>query len=63
MLPSSVAVYSKSLCHILEVLSGPLAQSLQSRLEQNKRDLADLQKLKHSLTTALTAPAGTSVWP
>ena len=56
------AVYSKSLCHILEVLSGPLAQSLQSRLEQNKRDIVQLQKLKQSLTAQLKAPPGTSVW-
>lgn len=39
-----VAVFTKSLCHIMEVMHGPLIQSLESRLEQNNAKIAELEK-------------------
>lgn len=38
------AVFTKSLCHIMEVMHGPLIQSLESRLEQNNAKIAELEK-------------------
>nr|XP_022286615.1 lys-63-specific deubiquitinase BRCC36-like [Crassostrea virginica] len=38
------SVFTKSLCHIMEVMHGPLIQSLESRLEQNNAKIAELEK-------------------
>jgi hypothetical protein len=38
------AVFTKSLCHIMEVMQGPLTQLLESRLEQNNAKIAELEK-------------------
>ncbi|XP_022088114.1 lys-63-specific deubiquitinase BRCC36-like [Acanthaster planci] len=47
------AVYTKSLCHLMDVLSGPLMQCLENRLERNQRKLESLRQLKHSLQVQL----------
>ncbi|XP_033728679.1 lys-63-specific deubiquitinase BRCC36-like [Pecten maximus] len=50
------AVYTKSLCHIMEVMNAPLIQSLENRLEQNKARISQLQRentaLKQQLNTS-----------
>lgn len=49
----NAAEYSKSLCHIVEVLGGPLMQMLENRLEQNKDRIQELLKQKDLLSKAL----------
>lgn len=40
------SVYTKSLCHITEVMSGPLIQALENRLETNRSRIQTLQARK-----------------
>ncbi|XP_077987760.1 lys-63-specific deubiquitinase BRCC36-like [Glandiceps talaboti] len=47
------AVYTKSLSHIMEVLTGPLLQSLESRLQRNEMKIEALQKEKEELLKEL----------
>ncbi|XP_002740113.1 lys-63-specific deubiquitinase BRCC36-like [Saccoglossus kowalevskii] len=47
------AVYTKSLSHLMEVLSAPLLQSLESRLERNKMKMEALKKEKEELLKEL----------
>ncbi|XP_013784932.1 lys-63-specific deubiquitinase BRCC36-like isoform X1 [Limulus polyphemus] len=47
------AVYTKSLCHIAEVVGGPLLQVLESRLSENKRKMMLLQKEREQLEQEL----------
>ncbi|XP_069107234.1 lys-63-specific deubiquitinase-like [Argopecten irradians] len=49
------SVYTKSLCHIMEVMSAPLIQSLEDRLEQNKSQIAQLQKENDALKQQLNS--------
>ncbi|VDI38294.1 BRCA1/BRCA2-containing complex subunit 3 [Mytilus galloprovincialis] len=42
----NVSVYTKSLCHITEVMSGPLIQALENRLETNRSRIQTLQARK-----------------
>ena len=64
-------VYSKATCHILQTCSGPLINSLQARLGENKREIERLQREKQQLLQQLqqqqqqqqTTPKTTSVWP
>ncbi|XP_071956726.1 lys-63-specific deubiquitinase BRCC36-like [Antedon mediterranea] len=49
------AVFTKSVCHQLEVLTGPLMQCLQSRLEKNKHILESLNKEKESILQQLSS--------
>ena len=45
----NAAEYSKSLCHIVETLGGPLTQVLENRLEHNKDKIQALLKKKDEL--------------
>lgn len=47
------AVFTKSICHMMEVLTGPLMQSLENRLQQNKRLISELQKRKQEVDKKL----------
>ncbi|XP_023209382.1 lys-63-specific deubiquitinase BRCC36-like [Centruroides sculpturatus] len=47
------AVYTKSLCHIAEVVSGPLLQTLESRLRQNAERAKHLEKEKERVLEKL----------
>lgn len=47
------SVYNKSLCQIMEVMSAPLIQSLQDRLERNKIRMEALQTEKQELLQKL----------
>ncbi|XP_074661794.1 lys-63-specific deubiquitinase BRCC36-like isoform X2 [Tubulanus polymorphus] len=47
------AVFSKSLCHIMEVMSGPLMHTLESRLKQNELKLKSLSQERDSLLKQL----------
>jgi len=49
------SVYSKSLCHVVEVVSGPLLHSLEQRLHHNKQRTSHLQDEKESLTKRILA--------
>jgi len=49
------AVFTKSLCHIMEVMSGPFLQTLENRLQQNRREISQLTALKQQLTEQLKA--------
>lgn len=48
------AVYTKSLCRVMEVLSGPLMTALENRLDINKARCQQLQKQKQELLKKLT---------
>ncbi|XP_033121081.1 lys-63-specific deubiquitinase BRCC36-like isoform X2 [Anneissia japonica] len=48
------AVFTKSVCHQLEVLTGPLMQCLYSRLEKNHNKLESLQREKEKLLQVLS---------
>lgn len=43
------SVYSKNLCYIIEVLGGPLIQTLENRIEQNERRVKMLHQKKADL--------------
>ncbi|XP_070539381.1 lys-63-specific deubiquitinase BRCC36-like [Ptychodera flava] len=47
------AVYTKSLSHLMEVMSGPLLQSLETRLERNEMKMEALQLEKEKLLKEL----------
>jgi len=49
----SFSVYTKSLCHITEVMSGPLIQALENRLETNKSKIQTLQDRKKKIEKQL----------
>ncbi|KAL5004643.1 hypothetical protein ScPMuIL_018099 [Solemya velum] len=49
----NASVYNKSLCQIMEVMSAPLIQSLQDRLERNKIRMEALQTEKQELLQKL----------
>lgn len=49
----NVSVYTKSLCHITEVMSGPLIQALENRLETNKSKIQTLQDRKKKIEKQL----------
>ena len=44
------AVYSKALCHFMDVLTGPMMQSLENRLAHNKDTIRQLELEKEQLT-------------
>ena len=48
-----VSVYTKSLCHVMEVLSGPLMTMLENRLEINQIRCQQLLKQKQELQQRL----------
>ncbi|KAL8595569.1 BRCA1 BRCA2-containing complex, subunit 3 [Nucella lapillus] len=47
------AVYTKSLCHVMEVLSGPIMTTLENRLEINRSRCQHLQQQKQLLEQQL----------
>ncbi|XP_014662474.1 PREDICTED: lys-63-specific deubiquitinase BRCC36-like [Priapulus caudatus] len=47
------AVFTKSICHMMEVLTGPLMQSLENRCEHDKRLAAQLLTRKQELERQL----------
>ncbi|CAB4004184.1 lys-63-specific deubiquitinase BRCC36 [Paramuricea clavata] len=49
------AVFTKSLCHVIEVMCGPLMQTLENRLERNERKTEDLLREKEELERRLEA--------
>ncbi|XP_005091457.1 lys-63-specific deubiquitinase BRCC36 isoform X2 [Aplysia californica] len=51
----NASVFTKSLCHVMEVVSGPLLHSLEQRLQANKQRTAHLQEEKAQLEARLKA--------
>ncbi|KAK2154852.1 hypothetical protein LSH36_256g06064 [Paralvinella palmiformis] len=51
------AVFTEALCHIMEVISGPLMQTLEHRLQQNKAHIAELRQEKEELEKQLADEA------
>lgn len=51
----NASVYTKSLCHVMEVVSGPLVHNLECRLQANKQRIQQLNKEKEELIKKLTA--------
>ncbi|KAL3876370.1 hypothetical protein ACJMK2_034222 [Sinanodonta woodiana] len=49
----NASVYTKSLCHIMDVMNGPLLQALENRLESNKQRIEFLEKEKEKLKKQL----------
>ena len=49
----NASVYTKSLCHITDIMSGPVLQSLESRLERNRNRIESLQREKEELLMQL----------
>lgn len=49
----NASVYTKSLCHVTDIMSGPVLQSLESRLERNKNRIESLKKEKEELLMQL----------
>ena len=49
----NASVYTKSLCHITDIMSGPVLQSLESRLERNKNRIESLKREKEELLKQL----------
>lgn len=50
-----LAVFTKSLCHVIEVMCGPLMQALENRLERNERKTEELLREKEELERRLEA--------
>ena len=48
-------VFTKSLCHVIEVMCGPLMQTLENRLERNERKTEELLREKEELERRLEA--------
>ena len=48
-------VFTKSLCHVIEVMCGPLMQTFKNRLERNKRKTEQLLREKEELERRLEA--------
>lgn len=48
-----VSVYTKSLSHIMDVMTGPLIQSLENRLERNKVRINELERRKGEMLEEL----------
>lgn len=57
------SVYTNSLCQTMEVMTGPLIQALESRLERNKIRTVELQKEKEDLLRQLNQPAPSPTSP
>jgi len=51
----NASVYTKSVCHVMEVVSGPLIHNLECRLKANKLRIEQLQEEKRELTQKLKA--------
>ncbi|XP_064615336.1 lys-63-specific deubiquitinase BRCC36-like [Liolophura sinensis] len=49
----NAAVYTKSLSHIMDVMTGPLIQSLENRLERNKVRINELERRKEEMLEEL----------
>ncbi|CAL1530581.1 unnamed protein product [Lymnaea stagnalis] len=49
----NTSVYTKSVCHVMEVVSGPLLHNLECRLQANKQRIQQLSKEKEELTKKL----------
>ena len=50
-----LAVFTKSLCHVIEVMCGPLMQTFENRLERNERKTEELLREKEELERRLEA--------
>ena len=48
-----VLVFTKSLCQLMEVITGPLMHSLESRCIRNKRKIEELKQRKNELEQKL----------
>ncbi|XP_046326314.1 lys-63-specific deubiquitinase BRCC36-like [Haliotis cracherodii] len=55
----NAAVYTKSECHIMDVMGGPLLQSLENRLEMNKVRMEQLRHRKEEIKKRMKALATT----
>ena len=51
----SLVVFTKSLCHVIEVMCGPLMQTFENRLERNERKTEELLREKEELERRLEA--------
>ncbi|XP_060559396.1 lys-63-specific deubiquitinase BRCC36-like [Ruditapes philippinarum] len=49
----NASVYTKSLCHVIDVMNGPVLQTLENRLERNKNRIQALEKEKEDLLKIL----------
>ena len=52
-IPLYLSVFSKSLCQLMEVITGPLVHSLESRCNRNKRKIEELKQRKSELEQKL----------
>ena len=59
--PSSALVYTQSVCHILEVVCGPVAALLKEQLRRNKARKESLLKEKQQLQDELGQLAGVEI--
>ena len=48
-------VFTKSLCHVIETMCGPLMQTFENRLERNERKTHELLREKEELERRLEA--------
>lgn len=59
--PSGVAVYTQSVCHVLEVVCGPVAALLKEQLRRNEARRERLLKEKQQLLDELGLLDGVEV--
>ena len=49
----NASVYTKSVCHVIDLLSGPVLQVLENRLKLNQERIKALQQEKKQLLESL----------
>lgn len=49
----NASVFTKSLCHVIDVLNGPVLQTLEGRLQRNMNRILELKKEKEELLKML----------
>lgn len=49
----NASVFTKSLCHVIDVMNGPVLQTLENRLERNKNRIKTLEEEKEELLKIL----------
>lgn len=59
----NASVYTKSTCHVMEMISGPLLHNLEGRLAANQRRIKQLKEEKAQLQEKLSAYQKTKMLP
>ncbi|KAK3752479.1 hypothetical protein RRG08_032770 [Elysia crispata] len=59
----NASVYTKSVCHVMEMVSGPLLHNLECRLAANQRRIHELKEEKAQLQEKLSAYERTKMLP